>query len=111
MQNRLNLNPTDFVPLARCSFDTISVYLCLPVSVGLQLRLKGKAGVGELCGGGGGLNTIIGSIVQAGPAAPGPELSSQLTPCQFWLETQCSGLVTALSPRHPALARFTITKC
>ena len=51
MQNRLNLPPTDFVPLARCSFDTISVYLCLPVSVGLQLRAEGEGGGGGAVGG------------------------------------------------------------
>ena len=54
-------------------------YLCLPLSVGLQLGAEGEGGGG----GEGGLNTIIGSIVQAGPAAaPGPELSN-LPPVSF----------------------------
>ena len=106
MQNRIGIHHTSaksksnwFCP-PRCSFDTISVYfyLCLPVSVGLQLGAEGEGGGG---GQGGGLNTIIGSIVQAGSAAPGPELSSQLTPCQFWLDSVLCSLVTALAlARH-----------
>ena len=75
----------------------------------MQLGAEGEGGGG---GKGGGLNTIIGSIVQAGSAAPGPEPSSQLTPCQFWLDSVLCSLVTALAlARHAALARFTITKC
>ena len=72
MQNRLNLNPTDFVPLARCSFDTISVYLCLPVSVGLQLRAEGEGGGGGAMWGGRGSQYYYRLHCPGWPRRPGP---------------------------------------
>ena len=99
--HQLNLNPTDFVPLGAALTQFLCISICVYQWVlDCSSGLKGKAGVGAREGGGG-LNTIIGSIVQAGSAAPGPESSSQLTPCQFWLDSVLCSLVTALAlARH-----------
>ena len=80
--HQLYLNPTDFVPLSAALTQFLCISICVyHLVLDCSSGLKGKAG--EEGEGEGGLNTIIGSIVRAGPApAPGPELSN-LPPVSF----------------------------